>query len=202
MLEDEISEMSVDGNSVGADEAPLIMGRGGTSCAGMCSPRMESMERSLSRMEAILGMLMAVGGLASLEERLAAEKRKRRMAREWDVPVARAAERTKAEELVKVAGKRARRKVAEDRMAEEARVQQEERVKVKEAAREAAVGERDRVVEAIKGCTKGPARVEAPERVVDAASMVAVLQREVADSAAPVEIGGWQITVGKKKKMV
>lgn len=163
---------------------------------------MESMERSLSRMEAILGMLMAVGGLASLEERLAAEKRKRRMAREWDVPVARAAERTKAEELVKVAGKRARRKVAEDRMAEEARVQQEERVKVKEAAREAAVGERDRVVEAIKGCTKGPARVEAPERVVDAASMVAVLQREVADSAAPVEIGGWQITVGKKKKMV
>ena len=200
MLGDEISEMSVDGDGVGEDEAPRIMGRGGTSCAGMCGPRMEAMEESLSPTEVILGMLLAVGGLASLEERLAAEKRKGRMAREWDVPVARAAERTKAEELVKVAGKWARRKAAEDKMAEEARVQQEERVKVKEAAREAAVGERDRVVEAIKGCTRGPARVEAPERVVDAARMVAVLEREVADSAAPVEIGGWQIAGVRKRK--
>ena len=113
-----------------------------------------------------------------------------------------ATERAKAEELVKVAEKRARKKAVEDKRAEEARVQQEERVKVKEAARVAAVAERDRVVEAVKGCTKGPALVEAAERVVNGTRMVEVLEREVADSAAPVEIGGWQIKGGKKRKTV
>ena len=81
-------------------------------------------------------------------------------------------------------------------------MQQEERVKVKEAARVAAVAERDRVVEAVKGCTEGPALVEAAERVVNAARMVEVLEREVVDSAAPVEIEGWQIAGGKKRKTV
>ena len=66
-------------------------------------------------------------------------------------------------------------------------------MKVKEAARAAAVAERDRVVEAVKECTEGPALVEAAERVGNEARMVEVLEREVADSAAPVEIGGWQI---------
>ena len=106
------------------------------------------------------------------------------------------------EALVKAAEKRARKKAAEDERAEEARVQQEEQVKVKEAARAAAVAERDRVVEAVKGCTEGPALVEAAERVVNAARMVDVLEREVADGAAPVEIGGWQIAGGKKKKTI
>ena len=73
---------------------------------------------------------------------------------------------------------------------------------MKEAARAAAVAERDRVVEAVKGCTEGPALVEAAERVVNAARMVEVLEREVADSAAPVEIGGWQIAGVKKRKTV
>ena len=44
--------------------------------------------------------------------------------------------------------------------------------------------------------------VEVAERVVNAARMVEVLEREVADSAAPVEIGGWQIAGGKKRKTV
>ena len=44
--------------------------------------------------------------------------------------------------------------------------------------------------------------VEVAERVVNAARMVEVLGREVADSAAPVEIGGWQIAGGKKRKTV
>ena len=124
------------------------------------------------------------------------------MAREWDVSVARATERAKAEGLEKAAENRARKKTAEDERAEEARVQQEEQVKVKEAARAAVVAERDRVVEAVKECTEGPALVEAAERVVNAARMVEVLEREVADSAAPVEIGGWQIAGGKKRKTV
>ena len=80
VIGDKISEMSVEGDSVGADEAPFVMGRGGTSCAGGCGPRMEAMERSLGLMEAMLGILIAVSGLASPEERLAAEKRKERMA--------------------------------------------------------------------------------------------------------------------------
>ena len=120
------------------------------------------------------------------------------MAREWDVSVARATERAKAEGLVKAAEKRARKKAVEDERAEEARVQQEEQVKVKEAARAAAVAERDRVVEVVKECTEGPALVEAAERVVNAARMVEVLEREVADSAAWVEIGGWQIAGVKR----
>ena len=44
--------------------------------------------------------------------------------------------------------------------------------------------------------------MEVAERVVNAARMVEVLEREVADSAAPVEIGGWQIVGGKKRKTV
>ena len=198
MVGDEVSEMSVDGDSVDGDEALFATGRGGASCAGMCGPRMEAMEKSLGRMEAMLGMLMAVNGLASPDERLAAEKRKGRMAREWDVSVARATERAKAEGLVKAAEKRAHKKAVEDERAEEARVQQEEQVKVKEAARAAAVAERDRVVEVVKECTEGPALVEAAERVVNAARMVEVLEREVADSAAWVEIGGWQIAGVKR----
>ena len=58
------------------------------------------------------------------------------------------------------------------------------------------------MVEAVKECTEGPALVEAAERVVNAARMLEVLEREVADSAAPVEIGGWQIAGGKKRKTV
>ena len=202
VLGHEISEMSVDDNGVGGDETPFVTGRGGASCAGGCGSRMEAIEKALGRMEAMLVMLMAVNGLASPDGRLAAEKRKGRMAREWDVSVARATERAKAEGLVKAAEKRARKKAAEDERAEEARVQQQEQVKVKEAARAAAVAERDRVVQAVKGCTEGPALLEAAERVVNAATMVEVLEREVADSAAPVEIGGWQIAGGKKKKTI
>ena len=164
---------------------------------------MEAIEKSLGRMESMLGMLMAVNGLASPDERLAAEKRKGRMAREWDVSVARATERAKAEGLVKAAEKRACKKAAEDERAEEVRVQQEEQVKVKEAARAAAVAERDRVVEGVKGCTEGPALVEAAERVVNTVRMVEVLEREVADSAASVEIGAgrsWGVRRGRPFK--
>ena len=202
VLGDEISEMSVDADSVDGGEALFVSRSGGAPCTGMCGPRMEAMEKSLGRMEAMLGMLMAVNGLASPDERLAAEKRKGRIAREWDVSVARATERAKAEGLVKAAEKRARKKAVEDARAEVVMVQEEEQVKVNEAASAAAVAERDRVVEAVKECTEGPALMEAAERVRNAARMVEVLEREVADSAAPVEIGGWQIAGGKKRKTV
>ena len=85
VLGDEISEMSMDGDTVDGDRAPFVIGTGGASCTGGCGLRMEAIERSLVRMEAMPGMRMAVSGFASPEERLAAEKRKGRMAREWDV---------------------------------------------------------------------------------------------------------------------
>ena len=85
VLGDEISEMSMDGDTVDGDRAPFVIGTGGASCTGECGLGMEAIERSLGRMEAMPGMLMVVSGLASPEERLAAEKRKGRMAREWDV---------------------------------------------------------------------------------------------------------------------
>ena len=202
MLPDDISEISVEGDSVGAGKAPFVLGKVGTSCTGMCGPRMEAIERSLGRMEAMFGMLMVVGGLAGREERLAAEKWKGRMAREWDMSVARATECAKAEEPVKVAEKRAHKKAGEDERAEEARVQQEERVQVKESTRQAAVAESDMMIKAVKWCSEGLALVEEVERVVKAARMVELLEREVADSATPVEIGDWQIAGGKKKKTV
>ena len=80
VLRDEISEMSVDDDSMDEDLAPFVTGKEGASCTGECGPRMEAMEKSLGQMEAMLGMLMAVNGLAGPDERLAAEKRKGRMA--------------------------------------------------------------------------------------------------------------------------
>ena len=74
VLGDEISEMSVDDDSVDGDDAPFLTRSGGTSCAGGCGPSMEAIEKSLGRLEAMLGMLMAVSGLASPDERLAVEK--------------------------------------------------------------------------------------------------------------------------------
>ena len=65
VLGDEISEMSVDGDSVDGDAALFVIGRGGASCAGGSRLRMEAIERSLGRMEVMLGILMAVSGLAS-----------------------------------------------------------------------------------------------------------------------------------------
>ena len=74
VLGDEISEMSVEDDSVDGDDAPFLTGSGGASSAGGCGPSMEAIEKSLGRMEAMLGMLIAVSGLASPDERLAVEK--------------------------------------------------------------------------------------------------------------------------------
>ena len=52
------------------------------------------------------------------------------------------------------------------------------------------------------GCTDGPAMLAAAEKVVGAARAVTALEREVAQSAAPVEISGWQVAGGCKRKMV
>ena len=40
------------------------------------------------------------------------------------------------------------------------------------------------------------------EKVVEAARMVVELEREVAASAVPVEVGGWKVVGGKKRKTV
>ena len=69
-------------------------------------------------------------------------------------------------------------------------------------ARLAATPDRDRMVEAAKVCTKGPAMVAAAEKVVEAARVVMAVEWEVAQSAAPVEIGGWQIVGECKRKTV
>ena len=50
------------------------------------------------------------------------------------------------------------------------------------------------------GCTDGPAMLAAAEKVVGAARAVTALEREVAQSAAPVEISGWQVAGGRKRK--
>ena len=93
--------------------------------------------------------------------------------------------------MVKAADKRARKKAEEEQRAEEVRVQQEKAVEVKEAARLRATAERNRMVEAAKVCTDGPAMVAAAEKVVEPARVVRTLEREVAQSAAPIDIGGW-----------
>lgn len=153
-------------------------------------------------MGAILGMLMVVGGLAATKEGLAVDKGKGRMTWEWDMSVAGATECEKVEEVWKAAKKRARLKAAGGKREEEARVNQEDRVRGKEAVREAAVTEGDRVVKEAKACTKGPALVAAAETVVNTIWMVVELKREVANSAAPVEVGGWLDAEGKKRKSI
>lgn len=81
-------------------------------------------------------------------------------------------------------------------------MQPEKTVQVREAARLAATAERDRMVEAAKECMDGQAMVAAAHQVVEAARVVTALEREVAPSAAPVEISGWQIMGGSKRKTV
>lgn len=85
---------------------------------------------------------------------------------------------------------------------EEAQTQQGERVKVKEDARKVAEAERDRVVVQAQKCTGGPSMVAAAEKVVEAARAVTVLEREVAQCAAPVMIEEWQVAGGQKRKTV
>ena len=71
------------------------------------------------------------------------------------------------------------KKAGEEKRAVEKRVLQEKAVQVKEAARLAAATERDRMAEAAGGCTDGPAMVAAAEKVVEPASVVTALEREV-----------------------
>ena len=113
-----------------------------------------------------------------------------------------ASERAKAEVMVKAVEKRVCKKAEEEKRAKEARVLQEKAVRVKEAARLAAATEKDRMVEAPRGCTDGPAMVAAVEKVVEAARVVTALEWEVVQSAAPVEIGRWQVAGGRKRKTV
>ena len=176
--------------------------RGGRACDGECLDRISELERTLGRVEGMVKMLVALGELAGPKEWLEVEKRKGRMAREWDESIARAGERAKAEAIVKAGDKRMKKRELDDARAEEARLQQEGLVRMKEAARAAAEVERDRLVTKVKECAEGPEAVAMAEKVVEAARMVVELEREVAASAAPVEIGGWQVVGGRKRKTV
>ena len=196
-------DLSDDEMDVGDVEPSIATGvREDQVCGGRCLARIAALEETLGRVEGMVKMLVALGGLASPTERLEVEKHKGRMAREWDVSIAKVGEQARAEAVVKAANKRVKRKELDDIRAEEARVRQEEVVKTKEAARTAAEAERDRLVAEVKGCAGGPEAVAVAEKVVEAARMVVELEREVAASAAPVEIGGWQVVGGRKRKTV
>lgn len=103
---------------------------------------------------------------------------------------------------MRAAEERVRKKGEPEKRAEQARVQQEKMVQVKEAARLTATAAKDRMLEATTRCVDGPAVVAAAEKVVEVARVVTALEREVAQSAAPVEIGGWQVAVGHKRNTV
>ena len=147
-------------------------------------------------------MLVALGELAGPAEQLEVEKHKGRMERESDVSFAKAGERAKAEAVAKAADKRMKKRELDNARAEHARLRQEGLVKVKEAVRAAAEAERDRRVTEVKRCAEGPDAVAAAEKVVEATRMVVELEREVAASVAPVEIGGWQVAGGRKRNTV
>ena len=51
-------------------------------CGGRCLARIAALEGTLGKVEEMVKMLVALGGLASPGERLEVEKRKGRMARE------------------------------------------------------------------------------------------------------------------------
>ena len=174
----------------------------GRVCGGQCLTRVAALEKTLGRVEEMVKMLVALGGRASPAERLEVEKRKGRLAREWDLSVAKAGEQANAEAMVKSVNKRVKKRELDDARPEEARLRQVEGVKAKEEARTAAEAEWDRLVTEVKECADGPGAVEIAEKVVESARMVVKLEREVAASAAPVEVGGWQVVGGKKRKSV
>ena len=183
---------------------PPVMSRprGGRACDGECLGRIRELERTLGRVEGMVKMLVALGGLEGPRERLEVEKGKGQMAREWDESSARAGEQAKAEAVVKATDERMKKRELDDARAEEARLQEEGLVRVKEAARAAAEAERDRLVTKVKKCAKGADAVAAAEKLIEAARMVVELEKEVAASTAPVEIGGWQVTGRRKRKTV
>ena len=84
------------------DVEPSIATRVGEDqvCGGHCLARIAALEETLGRVEGMVKMLVALGGLASPTERLEVEKRKGRMAREWDVSIAKAGEQARAEAVV------------------------------------------------------------------------------------------------------
>lgn len=88
----------------------------------------------------------------------------------------------------------------QDQRAEDCRVQREECIEVKKAAKVAATAEGDRVVEEVKGCTEGPGLVAAAEQVVNATRILVELARELACSVAQSQIGDWRVTRGKTRK--
>ena len=199
----DVIDFSDDEMDVGDVEPAVATGAGEDRvCGGHCLARIAALEGTLGKVEEMVKMLVALGGLASPAERLEVEKRKGRMAREWDVSIAKAGEQAKAEAVVKATNKRVRKRELDDGRAEEARLRQEEVVRAKEAARTVAEAERDRLVAEVKECADGPGAVAVAEKVVEAARMVVELEREVAACAAPVEIGGWQVVGGKKRKTV
>ena len=201
-LDDEVNVG--DDMEVSDDDASLMgesLGRLGRY-DGTWRDRFDLNEAMLDRVAKMVKMLVAAGGLLSPATRLAVEKHTWKMAREWDESVSQASERARAEIMMKAAERRVRRKAEEETRAEEARVVQEKPVQIKEAARLAAATERDRMVEAARECANGPAMVAASEKVVEAARVVRALEREVEQSAVPVEIGGWQVAGGCKRKTI
>lgn len=160
------------------------------------------MGESMRWIPAMLGMLLAVNGLASPARGLAAEKQRGKMTREWDECIAGASEQAKADAVMKAVEKRVRNKAEEEKSEEEARTQQDEGVRVKEEVMKAAMAERDRIVAGALGCTDGPVMQATAEKGVEAARVVTVLEREVAQCAGPVLIGEWQLVGGRKRKTV
>ena len=129
---DEI-DFSDDEMDVGDVEPPVATGAGEDRvCGGRCLARIAPLEKTLGRVEGMVKMLVALGGLASPAERLEVEKRKGRMAREWDISVAKAGEQAKVEAVVKVVNKPIKRRELHDVRAEETELRQEEVVKAEE----------------------------------------------------------------------
>ena len=201
----ELDEVDFDDDEmdVGDVEPSIAAGAGeGRICVGQCLAKIAALEETLGRVEEMVKMLVALGGLASPTERLEVEKGKGRMAQEWDISVAKAGQQAKAEGAVKAVNKRVRRRELDDARAEETRLRQKEVVKAKEAARTAAEAERDRLVTEVTECADGPGAMAIAEQVVEAARMLVELEREVAASATPVDVGGWQEVGGRKRKTV
>ena len=171
-----------DNMEVSENDTSLLGGRLGLPrlCNGTCGEKIDAFETTLDRFAKMVEMLVAAGGLSSPAAGLVVEKHKGKMAREWDESVSQASKMTKAEMVVRAAEKRVHKKAEEEKKAEEAWVQQEKVVQVKEGTSLAAAGERDRMEEAARGCTDGPAMVATAEKVVEAARVVMALQREVA----------------------
>ena len=85
-------EMDLGDDVLSEGWSEVVGGKVGRWCDGGCSEGIAALEESLGRVESMMKMLVALGGLASPEKRLTVEEHRGQVAKEWDTSVTKASD--------------------------------------------------------------------------------------------------------------